>query len=126
DPWCNEVTVRNVPLEWDLMREVIVIYDYQPCEGDSIKISCRLFFRFVDSQGKPVITSSFQLRSPHVETFTADEYGRVLVAALFDRGPLVGSVSAPGFQSMKFSIPCMATNSLMEQTLTLKRGLEVH
>ena len=52
-PGCNQVRVRDVPLEWGQTRTVKVVYDREPCIRDLPPVAaCKILFRFRDEQGK--------------------------------------------------------------------------
>ncbi len=79
-PSCNQVTVRNVPLQWGSTKTIKIIYDAAPCLRDLPPVAaCKILFRFSDDRGKWI---SGVVLDPPVSTADpsrSDDSGRILV-----------------------------------------------
>jgi len=121
-PACNQVIVRNVPLEWGQTRIVSVIYDREPCLIDAPPVAaCQFLFRFIDSQHNFLNGVSLKTETPYEEVHKADEFGRLLMRIPAGKA-LLGIASANGYGSAEVRIPCVTKNRTVEQYVTLARS----
>lgn len=105
---CNQVVVRNVPLEWEEEYILRITYDREPCMQSPpprLYPVCRLLFRIADSTGNWLQKASVTFaggRFPKAET---DHAGRIMVVPR--KGERVtGTVAATGYSNKTFSGAC--------------------
>lgn len=121
DEACNQVTVRNVPLEWNKTRTLSVIYDEAPCQIDRPPVAaCAFLLRFVDLNRHPMAAVPFEALKPFPETLQADDYGRVLVRVAAGQ-ELIGAARFTGYEPLRIDIPCTTDNIDVERVLTLRK-----
>jgi hypothetical protein len=121
DEACNQVTVRNVPLEWNKTRTLSVIYDEAPCQIDRPPVAaCAFLLRFVDFNRHPMAAVPFEALKPFPETLQADDYGRVLVRVAAGQ-ELIGAARLTGYEPLSVDIPCTTDNIDVERVLTLRK-----
>jgi len=120
---CNAVTVRNVKLSWGVTSVVKVIYDRESClhhpPPDPVPL-CRILLRIADGQQHWLSGAQVKLSTPFQHTYTADDYGRVMLRS--EHGPdLQGVVSFAGYSLKEFKFPCSLTHFQEEHRLVLEK-----
>lgn len=108
DESCNQVIVRNVQLLYSSTVTSKVLYDRSVCLNDpppDLVPQCKVLFRVIDSQGRPVERSGARLALSGGEYLPADSRGRVYT--LLRRGTaLAGTVISPGFREEDIRVEC--------------------
>lgn len=121
-PQCNQVTVRNIGLEWGKTANVSVIYDNRPCLVDNPPVAaCQFLLRFVDAGRKPVAGVSVSTQDPGGRTEKADEFGRLLIRIPANE-ELRAVGTAPGYGRSEVRIPCSSENQRVERYVVLRRS----
>jgi hypothetical protein len=121
DAACNQVVVRNVPLNWNETRNLVVTYDEAPCLIDAPPVAaCSFLLRFITTNHDPIEAVSFKAERPFVESHRADEYGRVFVRIAAGQ-ELAGIGSASGYKPVQINIPCISKNQRLEQMVLLEK-----
>jgi hypothetical protein len=121
DAACNQVTVRNVPLQWNTTQTLPVTYDETPCRSDTPPVAaCAFVLRFIDTSHQPIGTLSFATTKPFPQTYRADDYGRVMVRIAAGQ-EMLGEGSASGYKPVQVSIRCTSENMSVERVLQLAR-----
>jgi hypothetical protein len=119
DPACNQVIVRNVPLEWQQTRELRILYEREPCLIDRPPVAaCSILYRFADPGGKWIRGISVQVDRPRPEKLRGDVFGRVLVSIAADE-ELRAFAAAHGFLPAELRLSCTPKNSWVEQKVTM-------
>ncbi len=119
-PECNQVTVRNVGLEWGATTILHVTYDVEPCLVDAPPVAaCEYLFRFIAPDHKPVRGVSVTMNSPDNEVYAGDAYGRVHIAVTAPN-ELRATAEAPGYPPVSIHLPCNRDNYRVEQKFILK------
>ena len=118
-PSCNQVIVRNVPLDWGETSLVSVVYDDRPCLVDAPPVAaCKFLFRFIDAQHNSINGVVLRTHTPYEETHKADTFGRLLIRiAAWQK--LSGTASADGYEPAELRVPCITKNQRIEQYVTL-------
>jgi hypothetical protein len=114
---CNQVIVRHIPLTWNGVRIVNVIYDHESCLVDPPHSpGCSVLLRFMDEQWKSI--PEVQLDPPINKSKTArsDKYGRAMVRLQLDE-KLHVTAKSPGYIPEKLEVKCDITVSEMVITL---------
>jgi len=121
DSSCNQVTVRNVPLEWGRMSTTKVIYDLRECqrERQSAIPQCEILLRFKDPQGNWIPKVSLSSPLIGLPGGTADVYGRYLVGVPFG-GEIRSTAEKEGYHSQNIRHMCHADRMFDEQVVTLQ------
>jgi len=115
DLGCDQVVVRNVPLEWDETTNLSVVYDEAPCRGEAPPVAaCTFLLRFVSGGHEPAGGAWFQQHKPFSESHQADEFGRILIRIPAGQD-LLGLASASGFKPTQVSISCESKNRRLEK-----------
>lgn len=122
DPACNQVIVRNVPLEWQQTRELRILYDREPCLIDRPPSPvCEFVLRFANAEGNWVKGVSLTVKGgPHERQIAGDTFGRIHVAVPIREERLVVA-TANGYQAEELRLPCTPENLLTERKITLRR-----
>lgn len=119
DPACNQVIVRNVPLEWRQTRELRILYDREPCLIDRPPVAaCRILYRFADPGGNWVKGVSLRVDSPYPEELRGDSFGRVLVRIAAGE-ELRAQAMADGYRAAELRLACTPEVSSVERKVTL-------
>ena len=121
---CNQVVVRDVPLEWNEQYLLTVTYDPEPCMPERPPAPvpvCQVLFRVSDSKGNWIEKASIHFQGssglPPMET---DSAGRALgVLKLGDK--ITGAVDSRGYASKPFSVSCSRSDPVREQSIKLER-----
>ncbi len=120
-PACNQVTVRNVSLDWNETTTVHIIYDRQPCLIDRPPVAaCEFLFRVVDSKDTPLGSASLKMIKPFDQVYRGDRYGRILVRIAAYQ-TLDALITAKGYMNREVSIRCISDNQSLERRVTLER-----
>jgi hypothetical protein len=120
---CNAVTVRNVKLRWRVTSVVKVIYDREACiqhpPPDPVPL-CKILLRIADAQKHWLSGAQVKVSTPFQHTYTADEYGRVMLRSEY--GPdLQGVVNLAGYSPKEFKFPCSLNHFQEEHHLVLEK-----
>lgn len=119
-PGCNQVVVRDVPLNWNETRELRVIDNQSGCQTERMPVAaCAFLLRFVRPDHSPVSGVSFTALMPYPRDFSADEFGRVFVRIGAGQ-ELSGEATAGGYSSEAVKIRCVSKNQWLEQIVTLR------
>lgn len=121
---CNQVIVRDVPLEWREQYVLAVTYDPEPCMPERPPVPvpvCQVLFRVSDAQSRWIEKASIYLQDPGHSTMETDSAGRaVQVLKVGER--LMGRVGARGYVSRSFSISCPRSEQVHEEHIKLVKG----
>ena len=120
---CNQVTVRNIPLMWNVMRTITVVYDPAPCQYEPMpRFGCAILLRFVDAEHRPVRAAEFAIDGATRALNFGDEYGRLMVAVRFGTD-LLGQVAAKGYHPARVSATCARSDAhTREQIVVLEQA----
>jgi hypothetical protein len=105
---CNQVLIRDVPLDWEEPYRLKVMYDSEPCLRDSPhppKPYCKVLLRVADADGRWITKANIKFDQPGRKELITDSAGRAF-GLLIVNDTLSGAVSAPGYGVTKFSIRC--------------------
>lgn len=119
---CNGVTVHNVKLLWEKTNFVKVIYDRETCLYDppaSTVPLCMVLLRIKDAKGNWLSGSSVTVNAPNQESFTTDQYGRVILRARYG-SDLEGVVKQEGYSLQKFKFSCSGDEAQQEHYIVLE------
>jgi hypothetical protein len=121
---CNQVVVRDVPLEWNEQYLVTVTYDPEPCMPERPPAPvpvCRVLFRVSDAKGNWIEKASIRFQgSTKLPPMETDSAGRALqLLKLGDR--ITGTVDMSGYITKSFSIPCSRSDPVREESVMLER-----
>ena len=120
---CNQVVVRNVPVEWNSTYLLKVTYDVETCLRETAPSpvpTCRVVLRIADSQGRWISGASVHLRSPRDISFQADGYGRAsFVVRTIDA--IEGEVTKNRFGVYKFAFACTDSEPIREEQILLRK-----
>lgn len=121
---CNQVTVRDVPLEWNEQYLLTVTYDPEPCMPERPPAPvpvCQVLFRVSDSKGNWVERASIHFQGAGLMPMETDSAGRALrVLKVGDR--VSGVVDARGYASKTFSVSCSRSEPVREESVKLERS----
>lgn len=119
DPACNQVIVRNVPLEWQETRELRILYEREPCLVDRAPVAaCGILYRFADPGGNWIRGVSVTVESPRPEKLEGDSFGRVLLRIVAEE-ELRALAAAEGYRPAELRLTCTRQNAWVEQKVTL-------
>ncbi len=122
DAGCNQVVVRNVPMDWNETRNLLVAYDIAPCQSDTPPVAaCSFLLRFADPNGTPVGEVNFDERQPYASVQRSDEYGRMFIRIAASQ-TLSGIAKAAGFRPSNVSITCSSKTIVFEKRVTLEKA----
>ena len=118
-PGCNQVLIRNVPLQWGSTRNLKVVYDREPCLYDPPPVAaCKILLRVVDSSDRD-LGDAILNDSGSRHAFRSDQSGRILVR--IPAGKHVrGSVEKPGYVPREIDVPCDREHMLYESRVVLE------
>lgn len=119
---CNGVTVHNIRLRWEITNFVRVIYDRETCLYDppaSTVPLCMVLLRVKDSKQNWLSGSAVTVSAPTQESYTTDQYGRVMLRARYD-SDLEGVVKQEGYSPQKFKFVCSRGDPQQEHYIVLK------
>jgi hypothetical protein len=108
-PACNQITLRNIPLEWGQTRIAKIVYDREPCLIDTPPVAaCSVLFRFADEQGRWI--AGVSIDSPDLAVLVSDprqsdQFGRIRVSFAAGREPQIQTKS-DGYISKIFDLRC--------------------
>lgn len=120
-PACNQVVVRNVPLDWGETTTLPITYDQEPCLIDSPPVAaCKFLFRFIDLQHNFVKGVSLKTQTPYEEVLKADEFGRLMMRIPAGQ-ELLGATSSNGYSTAVVKISCTTENERVERYVTLRK-----
>jgi hypothetical protein len=121
DPNCDQVIVKDVPLQWGRTSEVSVIYDRKPCLIDSPPVAaCQFLLRFVDSRRKPAGGVSLKIATPYEGTENGDNFGRILVRIPAGQD-LRAVATLSGYRPAEVQIPCTRENQKLERYVMFEK-----
>jgi hypothetical protein len=121
DASCNEVTVRNVPVDLTSEARLHVTYDIDACLADPPPIPvCRLLVRVFAEHGSALAGATVKLLSPVERRLTADAYGRTLLSADFG-SRIRAVVSAEGYKETNVEFQCTQNTRLQEKLVILRQ-----
>jgi hypothetical protein len=115
-----EVVVSDVYLRWGEPYTLRVTYDQENCMDDRPKPTkplCQTLLRVNSPDKKWVNGATVKFDDPSREPLQTDEAGRALFS-LVKGDTAQGFLSAPGFETLKFSVTC-SEPQVQEKTLTL-------
>jgi hypothetical protein len=120
---CNQVTVRNVPVDPENTYLLQVTYDPLACRErpapPPIPI-CSILFRVADRTGKWIPGAEIAVASPGGDHLVTDQFGRALFFA--ERGTeVIGSAAAEGYKTSSFHWRCSILKLKHEEVITLSR-----
>jgi hypothetical protein len=122
DAACNQVVVRNVPLEWNETRILSVTYDEAPCLVESLPVAaCAFLLRFVSVEREAIGSVSFKTERPFTEFHSSDEFGRIFVKIAAGQ-ELLGTASASSHTSTQVRIPCISKNQRLEEIVVMEKN----
>lgn len=116
-PECNQVSVRQVPLDWGRTTTLKVVYDREPCLREAPPVAaCKLLFRFSDERGKWI--PGVAIESPALKIKSrSDDFGRVLLGIGFNT-ELRAMARRDGFEPYPIHLTC--TRDLMDSEWTVR------
>lgn len=118
-PECNQVSVRQVPLDWGKTATVKIIYDSQPCLIEAPPVAaCRILFRFTDEGGKWIPGVALD---PPVSGFASrsDTFGRMLLS-IASRTELRATARREGFLPYPIHLTCSQDLMHSERLIRLR------
>jgi hypothetical protein len=121
---CNQIVVKDVALFWEEPYTLKVTYDFEHCMKEKPHPPtpvCEVLFRIAGPDGRWIDKATLKFDASTLTPLLTDGAGRAfLVTKLTDQ--LVGSVSAAGYATQKFSIGCSDTEAHEEMiALTTKK-----
>lgn len=121
-PWCNQVTVRHVPLEWGKTTTLRVLHDRTACTDESAPVAaCQILLRVGTAGGEAVKGAALSLLAPRIDLLWPDEYGRILLRIAAGQR-VEGTVAAQGFKTTTLNVPCVPANRRAEHAIVLYPG----
>jgi hypothetical protein len=115
-----EVVVSDVYLRWGEPYTLRVVYDEENCMHERPKppkALCQTLLRVNSQDKKWVNGATVKFDDRTWKPRQTDEAGRALFS-LVEGDTVLGSISAPGFETMKFSVACSEPQA-EEKTITL-------
>lgn len=120
-PNCNEVSLRNVPLEWGRTKTVKVFYDEEPCVRDLPPVAaCNILFRFSDEKGKGISGVSFEPPVSGAEHPNSDAFGRTLVS-IAAGSQLRAAAKREGYVAQNVHLTCTRELMVAERVVTMRK-----
>jgi hypothetical protein len=119
---CNQVIVRDIPLEWDEEYQLTVIYDVASCmiEAPAPPVPvCRALFRISDYKGTWLNKAVVRFTKSRRQPLATDGSGRALLT-LKAEDRMTGIVESPGYYGATFNLACSPLNPLQELRLQLQ------
>lgn len=114
------VTISDVYLRWQRPYTLKVTYDQKNCMDERPKPSkplCQVLLRVNSSSQEWINGATVKFDEPSLSPIQTDDAGRALFVGL--KGDSVrGSISAPGFATLKFAVECGEVQ-VQEKILTL-------
>jgi hypothetical protein len=120
---CNQVSIRDVPLDWKEPYRLKVMYDPEPCLRDpppAPKPYCKVLLRVADADGRCITKANIKFDKPGRKELLTDNAGRAF-GLLTVKDTLSGAVSAPGYGVTTFSIRCTEVGN-QEELVKLVRS----
>ena len=118
---CNEVSVKNVPLEWARTKTIKVVYDDEPCRRDSPALPvCQILFRFSDEQNNWISGVTFRPPVAWAETPRSDQFGRAMVR-IAAGAELRTSAEREGYVPEDIRLTCTGDLLFHEQLVKLRK-----
>jgi hypothetical protein len=119
-PQCNQVCVREVPLEWGRTKIVKVVYDREPCLRDFPPVAaCTILFRFSNESGKWISGVIFDPPVSGAEHPRSDNFGRALVSIAAGK-ELRTSAKRQGYVSEEVRLTCTRDLMFTERVIKLR------
>ena len=111
DGACNQVVVREVPVQWNASYKLTITYDPEPCLKDLVRPSvptCRVLFRVADSNGNWIPGASIR-PSGAIKVRDTDGAGRSMVV-IKSNEQIKGIVVAKGYAQADFALRCSSSD----------------
>lgn len=119
---CNQVVVRDVPLEWNEQYLLTVTYDPEPCMPERPPAPvpvCQVLFRVSDAKGNWIEKASIHFQGSSSPPLETDSAGRALrLVKVGDR--VTGAVDSRGYTSKTFSVSCPQSERVHEESIKLE------
>lgn len=125
DSTCNQVTVRNVPLDWGKEYHLTITYDLNPClhhPPPPPEPLCEILLRVADSkQGHWIPGAVIEFSTPSVQARTTDEYGRAFLVVRAG-SEVQARVKAVGYKPQEIRPRCQGRGKIEHHVLLQTEG----
>lgn len=92
---CGSVAIRNLPPSWPNTTRLFVTYVESPCDHLAVSARCRVLFRVVDDEGRPIAGAIFRGQNgERSEGDMSDVFGRIFKSV--SRGASVSGIVNKG------------------------------
>jgi hypothetical protein len=116
---CNQVVLRDVPLDWPGTKTVNVIYDIEPCFVTRVPSKfCDVMIRVLDVGDRPLQEAKIHVSGSDKPPAKTDEFGRGFVPIATGAGII--EIEHDGFVTGKLVINCDLKSPKQEQVIRLR------
>jgi hypothetical protein len=118
DKGCNQVVVKDVPLEWQEPYLLVVTYDVEPCVRETPRTfpTCQVLLRVSDAAGHWLKASLKPDGGGAIQE--TDDAGRARVVMKLDQ-KLQGGVTSTGHTEKRISLECSRDKLIQEEIVVL-------
>ncbi len=119
---CNQVTVKDVPVNYRETLNLLVVYDPVACRHEGPRLGrppCRILLRVLEGDGWNWLAGAAVKSSSVKDGSVTDSAGRLLINA--HRGDhIVGLVQLNGYETARFTYDCLGLSSDHELLIRLR------